>query len=446
MWIDTAIAASAAGPHPPNIHLRLAFNPAHLSRMLDSVASGGRQALVVDAQGRWVAASQGLRSLNLPTAQQDLAGLALAQASASAPARAVPWSAQPQLLGRGLSQANPAVAGSHRTTLVLQPVDEALAPIDAVAQAFWAVLVVVLLATLAAGAWGAARIVRPVAALTEATQRYQREGRLPAANAARSHISEIDALGRAYLAMMASVQQSRRELVRSAKLAMLGEFAAVMAHEVRTPLGILRSSAQVLLREPGLSANSRELMGFIESETERLNRLVNTLLDTARPRPPAFGPCDLNEVVQRCLQMQAVRHSEPGPHPAMQLDLQAQAPQLQADAEQLMQAIFNLLSNALQAAGPQGQVRLSTADAGEWLQLRCEDDGPGIAPAVAEHLFDPFVSGREGGIGLGLAVVRQIVDAHGGRISVGQGALGGAAFTVLLPRQHMADAIQKGCP
>jgi two-component system sensor histidine kinase HydH len=432
LWIETEVAPDPLRPGPPIATLRLALNPQQLNRLLDSAAVGGRQIVVIDAQGRWVAASQGLRAAGPPSPSARQAARALAGASSTQ----ADWAGTAQLLGRGHAQARPGFAGSGWTTLVLQPVDEALAPIAGVARAFWLVLAAVLAATLAAGTWVAARIVGPVLGLTQVTQQYRRSGQLPALPAAPSRIREIDALRQAYTAMIESLAQSRREQVRSAKLAMLGEVAAVMAHEVRTPLGILRSSAQVLLRDKGLSADSRELMGFIESETERLNRLVTALLETARPRPPHFGPCDLNDLAARCAQMQALRQAAEHADAHLQLQLDATDPQLQADTEQLMQATFNLLSNALHAAGPGGQVRLSTTDAGPHIELRCEDSGSGIAPDVAERLFDPFVTGRTGGIGLGLAVVRQVVDAHGGCIHVGRSPLGGAAFSLQLPRQR----------
>jgi signal transduction histidine kinase len=100
-----------------------------------------------------------------------------------------------------------------------------------------------------------------------------------------------------------------------------------------------------------------------------------------------------------------------------------------------MQVVFNLLNNALQAVGPTGRVQLSTADAGDQLLFACSDDGPGITPELAERIFDPFVTGRTGGIGLGLAVVRQVISAHGGEIQVGRSAWGGTVFTCRLPRR-----------
>jgi len=234
--------------------------------------------------------------------------------------------------------------------------------------------------------------------------------------------------------MIRALDQSRQELIRTSKMALLGELAAVLAHEVRTPLGILRSSAQILKRNPGLGAEGQELMRFIESETERLNRLVSTMLDTARPRSPELLDCDLHALLQRCAQMHDLRHGEDGERRPVRLDLAAAHAAVHADGEQLMQVFFNLLNNAAEAAGPAGRVELATHETPGFLCVVCADDGPGVPPELAQRMFDPFVSGRSGGFGLGLAVVRQVVAAHRGEIEVGTSRWGGATFTVKFRR------------
>ena len=432
--------------------LHLDLDAGQLSRLLDRAAVGRRVIVVLDAQGHWVAASQSLRGRALPDLAQRQTGLLLAASVGTTVHRTTPWLNEPAILGLGRSRAGPVFGGSGWTTVVLQPIEEALAPVRDMAGIFGGLLLLVLLATLLAATLIAAAIARPILALTAVTRGYQRDGVLPASGTGLgSRISELKLLGQAYLDMMRTVDSSRQQLVRSAKLAMLGELAAVLAHEVRTPLGILRSSAQVLLRDRRLSEDSRELMGFIESETERLNRLVSTLLDTARPRLPSFAPVDMHALLRRCVQMQELQqvaapsnsnsnsNSNTAAVPAapqLGVELLATDAVVEADAEQLMQAIFNLLNNAVQAVGAGGLVLISTADAGEQLRIDCADNGPGIPPAIAERIFDPFVTGRDGGIGLGLAVVQQVIAAHGGQISVGRSAAGGTLFSLFLPRRQ----------
>jgi len=441
--IETAIHSVYAPQGEALARLHLELDARQFSRLLDRAALGQRQIIVIDAQGRWVAGSKGLRGRAMPDAPTLQAGLRLAAEHSANAATAQPWMDAAAIVGRGHSRAMPGFAGAGWTTLVMEPVDAALAPVDDIARIFVGLLGAVLLATLVAASLIGAAIARPILALTAKTQRYQREGLLPEPEVTHSRITELSELGRAYIDMISTVDHSRQELVRSSKLAMLGELGAVLAHEVRTPLGILRSSAQVLLRDPGLSADSRELMGFIESETERLNRLVSTMLDTARPRRLSIASCDMHALLQRCAQMRELQ----GQHAAcITLDLAAHEPLIEADAEQLMQAVFNLLNNAIQAVGPQGRVALYTADEGEALRFECRDDGPGIPPELAGRIFDPFVTGRDGGIGLGLAVVRQVIVAHGGRIRVGRSDWGGTVFTCWLPRHQPMAEIQESSP
>ncbi len=445
LTIETAIDSPDARAAAFDARLRAAFDPRQVSRLLDAAAVGRRVIVVVDDQGRWVAASRGLRGLALPDAAGRQASLALAAGTAGGVVARSPWLEVPALVGRSRSMPGAAFGGSGWTTLVFEPVDAALAPVSQMATIFAGLLVAVFVATLLAAAWIVPAISRPIVALTARTRRHQQGLALVDEAPLRSRIVEIDLLARAYDDMVRAVERSRVELVRTSKMAMLGELAAVLAHEVRTPLGILRSSAQILRRDPGLAPEGRELMAFIESETERLNRLVSTMLDTARPRPPAPMPCDVHELLRRCAQMHDLRREADGlAHPTL-LDLAATRPVVSVDAEQLMQLVFNLLNNASQAAGPTGRVELSTFDDPAGLCIACADDGPGIPPALAERMFDPFVTGRDGGIGLGLAVVRQVVAAHHGDIQVGRSAWGGARFVVRLPRAT-DNALEKDSP
>ncbi|MCK5983946.1 hypothetical protein KMY60_27875, partial [Klebsiella pneumoniae] len=137
------------------------------------------------------------------------------------------------------------------------------------------------------------RISRPIVALTEFARQFrQGAAQLPAVP--ETTISEVVELHHAYVEMIGALERSREQIVRAGKLAVAGEMAAIMAHEVRTPMGIVRSSAQLLERQPNLGEKERELIGFIISETERLNRLVTMLLECARPQPPDFRPHDLH--------------------------------------------------------------------------------------------------------------------------------------------------------
>lgn len=289
-------------------------------------------------------------------------------------------------------------------------------------------LITVLLAALIAIPLSRA-ITRPLARLTSFASHFLRnpDASLPPAGGPR----EIAAMSQAFAKMMQDLDHSKQSLTRAAKLAVAGEMAAAMSHEVRTPLGILRSSAQILMREPGLSEEGQEICGYIITETERLNKLVSTLVDSAKPRLPEFNICDLREVVRLCA---AMLHSQASKK-QIKIEIKPGAALFCAcDSEQMTQVFLNLLLNALQILPEQGRIFIALEETETAAMITVADDGPGVAPEHIEQIFDPFFSQRHGGIGLGLAVVRQIILAHHGTIHVRTSAYNGAEFVLMLPR------------
>lgn len=242
---------------------------------------------------------------------------------------------------------------------------------------------------------------------------------------------EITALSNAFSKMIEDLERSKENLTRAAKLAVVGEMAAAMSHEIRTPLGILRSSAQVLLREPKISAEGREVCGFIISETERLNKLVSALIDSAKPRLPEFKSTNIAELAQQCVAMLRIQADQ------KQIELTCEASEnatVLCDSEQIKQVLLNLLLNAIQVLPEGGKILLRVSTANNQAFIVVADNGHGIPDEQRSEVFEPFFSKRSGGIGLGLAIVRQIVMAHHGNISVHRSALmGGAEFRLHLP-------------
>lgn len=275
----------------------------------------------------------------------------------------------------------------------------------------------------------ASGIARPLGRLTDFTRNFIREQR--AVPPPTGGPAEVRELSTAFNQMIQDLERLKENLTHAAKLAMVGEMAAALTHEVRTPLGILRSSAQLLMREPALSAEGREVCGFIISETERMNRLISTLLDSARARPPELAPVNLSTLAQQTISMllsQAGKKNVTLTAPPDDPETTAEC-----DKEQMTQVLLNLLLNALQILPEGGCVEVEVRRDADAVVLNVADDGPGIAPELYDRVFDPFFTRREGGIGLGLAVVRQIVAAHRGEIAAGRSHLGGALFRVSLP-------------
>jgi two-component system, NtrC family, sensor histidine kinase HydH len=398
-----------------------------------AVNHGTRGLLLVDHDGHVLGASASLR------AKQDLRQLRLTQwdlpvAGATSYVHAGDGLGYGALLvGAATSGGSPPFEGLGWHTVMIEPTTVSFGPIWAL---LWA-MVVVFLVTLLAGLWISSRladrIVSPIVSLTEFTRGFrQGQPSLPAIPVGAT--SEVDELHRAYTDMIQALEQSREQVVRAGKLAVVGEMAAIMAHEVRTPMGILRSSAQLLQREADLDDRQRELIGFIFSETERLNRLVTLLLECARPNPPHFMSHDVLEIVDSVLALLESRAERAGVTLTRQAD--GDDVVLRCDREQIMQVFLNLILNALSFVSDGGRVRVSTHRDEEALWISVADDGPGVPVEFREHVFDPFFSRREGGIGLGLTIVQQIVQAHGGTLSVGESAWGGASFNLRFKHQE----------
>lgn len=221
------------------------------------------------------------------------------------------------------------------------------------------------------------------------------------------------------------------------RLAALGELAAGLAHEVKNPLGAIKGAAQ-LLADPGegkqLDAAASEFVGIILEEVERLDRVVGSVLDYARPVGGKPGPTDVNAVVKRTV---VLLTSEHGTAVQFTLDLSQELPRVRVDAEQLRQVLINLIQNAVQAMDGRGEVTLQTSarilpNGASQVAIAIRDQGPGIAPQVRKNLFVPFFTTKGKGTGLGLAISARAVHEMGGRIEV-QSADSGATFVVLLP-------------
>ncbi len=313
--------------------------------------------------------------------------------------------------------------------------------------------VTAVLATLIAAPL-ARNITRPLKTLTHYANHFMRssQGRLPESDGPE----EVRAMANAFAKMMEDLATSKDNLTRAAKLAVAGEMAAAMSHEIRTPLGILRSSAQVLEREKNLSADGLEVVEFITTETERLNKLVSTLVDSARPRHPEFAMYDVVGLVERAvamLRMQAnkkdislefvIQRYEEDTKTADTSTLNTSII-VECDGEQITQVVLNLLLNAIQILPTGGKVLVTLLEGADSITVSVADNGTGVSEAEKAQIFDPFFTQRPGGIGLGLAVSKQIVTAHFGSLAVEKSelihdALGntGADFRVKLPKRQL---------
>lgn len=304
----------------------------------------------------------------------------------------------------------------------------AVAPVHRLGYVFLALLITTLVFATFLVTPIAKAVTAPLSQLTHFVRHFflDQTSQLPTSGPA-----EVQELSSAFKKMISELETSQKNLERAAKLAVVGEMAAAMSHEVRTPLGILRSSANVLQREPQLSKEGHEVLGFIISETERLNNLVSSLIDAARPRLPAFTEVNLSALAIKCIAMLSAQAQTKN----VQLDCHADQDYLiKADSEQMTQVLMNLLINAIQMLPNHGKVEVGITALQDTIQLTIADNGPGIPAGSQAQIFEPFFTQRAGGVGLGLAVVRQIVHAHQGEISYSPSQQGGAQFTITLPK------------
>jgi signal transduction histidine kinase len=236
------------------------------------------------------------------------------------------------------------------------------------------------------------------------------------------------------------IENSRqyRMLQERDRLAALGQMAAGLAHEVKNPLGAIKGAAQ-LLGDPQdgseLDSTSREFLGIILEEVDRLDRVVGSVLDYARPSKGNPGVVDLNAAVTRTIQ---VLRSNRDQETRFLMTLSDDLPRVRADAEQLRQVLMNLVRNAVEAMGGAGMVTVTTrARTGrpdpDFVEIAVQDTGPGIPPHVLRSLFVPFFTTKHRGTGLGLAISQRMVQEMGGRIEVATQEGLGSIFVVVLP-------------
>ncbi len=228
------------------------------------------------------------------------------------------------------------------------------------------------------------------------------------------------------------------EMRRREQLAMVGELAAGIAHEIRNPLASMSGSIQVLASELELNEDSRKLMDIILKETDRLNNLIGNFLMYARPRPLACKPVRLKDLLEDSVTL--LRNSDRLPGGVcIETDLDSDT-ELLVDAMAMRQVFWNLVINAIEAMPDGGLLKIVSASVSSKhaadpgvVRVSISDTGNGIEPGIKEKLFFPFHTTKEGGSGLGLAIVHQIIKQHDGWVDVVSPPGEGSVFHLYLP-------------
>lgn len=231
-------------------------------------------------------------------------------------------------------------------------------------------------------------------------------------------------------------ERLERELHQSEKMASMGRMVSGVAHEIRNPLGIIRSSAELLFQKAKAdgSPNTRILQAIFE-ESKRLSRTVNDFLDYARPKPPRMGDVDLAAVVNQVLVFLEPKCRELGVNVSRRLPERLM---VKGDKDLLYRACYNLVANSLEAMGGAGEIVVEARREGEAVVITFADSGPGFAAELLQDVLDPFFTTKDSGTGLGLAIVDTVLKGHGAALTLGNRPQGGALVTIRFPAEERA--------
>ena len=324
------------------------------------------------------------------------------------------------------------------TLLVVQRLSKALKPVADMTLRLAIGLAGVLAAGLGVALFLGNRIAGPLRALTQAMQAVAGGVRAVPVAAPRTR-DEVAQLTSAFNQMLVDLRRAESEVLEAAKFAFVGELAAGVAHQVRTALGVLRSSVQIL--QPSLDAGDREgaeLVDIMLAEIDHLDEVVTQLLRLGRPRELTIAPARLCGVVSRAADF--VEAQARGQGVVVRRSDDSDGAVALCDEEQVYQVALNLIVNAIQASGPGGEVTVAVlAPRAGMVGFEVRDHGPGIPGELREKIFLPFFTRREGGTGLGLTLVRRVVQEHRGRLSLESNVGGGSVFCVELRLSESAE-------
>lgn len=228
------------------------------------------------------------------------------------------------------------------------------------------------------------------------------------------------------------------QLRRSEKLSTLGEMAAVLAHEIRNPLGSIRGTAEILKDDYQPGDPKHEFIEIQIKETERLNRVVEDFLRMARQQPMELRDCSIREELETIVTLVARDAHDRGV--SLRLEQGHERGGIRGDGEKLRQAFLNIVINALQATPSGGTVAIVLEKGEPGFEISFRDSGTGVSCDDLQRIFEPFYTTKADGTGLGLAVTRKIIEGHGGMLSIKSEVGKGTTVTVTLPQKSEGKA------
>jgi len=234
-----------------------------------------------------------------------------------------------------------------------------------------------------------------------------------------------------------NLREAEAAVRRSERLAALGQLSAGLAHELRNPLGTMKTSAEMLLQNVDSNHDvAREMAGFISSEVDRTNSLVTRFLDFARPLALRLEPTDLTQIIDQAVA--DVEKHMPRLDVKIYKNYSPDIPPFLMDGQFVERVMYNLLLNAAQASPPGSSITVNTRQLDGTVEIGIIDRGSGIEPKHLENIFNPFFTTKATGVGLGLAIVSKIIDEHGGKVEVDSVPGVGSTFRVYLPFRETA--------
>lgn len=251
---------------------------------------------------------------------------------------------------------------------------------------------------------------------------------------------EFDQMARSLREREAQLREKQEALLRAEQLAAVGRISAQIAHEVRNPLSSIGLNVELLEESfgkarfdtPAQAREAKEVLGSVLREVDRLAEITEQYLKMARLPHPSLEPEDLNAVISSVLDFS--REELDRAEVRVERALDPATPPALADEGQLRQVFLNLVRNSREAMRQGGTLKVRSGQSDGAVEVVFQDSGPGMSGEVRERIFDPFFSTKSGGTGLGLAVSRQIIQAHGGSIACESAEGGGTTFTIRLPR------------
>jgi len=279
----------------------------------------------------------------------------------------------------------------------------------------------------------AKRILEPVKELDRGAAEVARgnyEYRVPESSEHRKH-DELGRLAAAFNAMCASIQGSRRELIRHERIATIGRMSTSIVHDLRNPLAAIYGGAEMLMDEELSTHQVQRLAGNIYRSSRRMQELLQELVDAGRGKTTSPEMCRLKEVVAAAFEVYSGTADAQSVAVAIEVPEEIELPLERARMERVF---LNLIDNALGMMPGGGKLEISAEKSGQTVLVKVEDTGPGIAPQIRAQLFQPFVTlGKKNGVGLGLAFSHQTVLDHGGELWADAEHRNGARFFIKLP-------------